>query len=138
MLIRIREKIEVLLDRVEFIESHAYDDWSEDRILRKAMYKEFQEAAEAASDISAMIRRCMNSSAKDDYSNIDFLIQKDILDRELGSRMKEINGLRNRLVHGYDDLDDERACHAIQSLIKDLSLFSEVVLCLMMGEELSY
>ncbi|MBN1324565.1 MAG: DUF86 domain-containing protein [Methanotrichaceae archaeon] len=79
MLKRIQEKIEVLLDRLEFMEYHIDDDWSGDRMLRKAMYKEFQEAAEAASNISAMLRRCMNSSAKDDYSNIDFLIQKGIV-----------------------------------------------------------
>ena len=125
---RIMEKVETVVERVEFIEEHLSEEILGDRILRKATYKEFQEAVEAASDVCAMLRRGLNSSAKDDYSNVDFLVERDILEERMGEKIKEANGLRNRLIHGYDGVNDETACYAIKELIVDLRDFSVVVL----------
>ncbi|MFZ2070952.1 MAG: DUF86 domain-containing protein [Halobacteriota archaeon] len=125
---RILEKVETVIERVEFIEEHLSQQILSDRILRKALYKEFQEAVEAASDVCAMLRRGLNSSAKDDYSNIDFLVENGILELRIGEKIKEANGLRNRLIHGYDGVDDAPACYAITELIDDLKKFSVVVL----------
>lgn len=125
---RILEKVETVVERVEFIKEHLSEEILVDRILRKAMYKEFQEAVEAASDVCAMVRRGLNSSAKDDYGNIDFLVERDILEERKGEKLKEANGLRNRLIHGYDGVNDETACYAIKELVGDLSDFSVVIL----------
>jgi uncharacterized protein YutE (UPF0331/DUF86 family) len=125
---RIMEKVETVVERVEFIEEHLSENMLGDRILRKAIYKEFQEAVEAVSDVCAMVRRGRNSSAKDDYSNIDFLVEKDILEERMGEKLKEANGLRNRLIHGYDSVNDEIACYAMKELVGDLRDFSQVVL----------
>lgn len=125
---RILEKVEIVVERVEFIEEHLSKEVLGNRILRKAIYKEFQEAVEAVSDVCAMVRRGLNSSAKDDYSNIDFLVERDILEERKGAKLKEANGLRNRLIHGYDGVNDETACYAIKELVGDLRDFSVVVL----------
>jgi len=125
---RLMEKVETIVERVEFIEAHLSDVILVDRILRKAIYKEFQEAVEAASDVCAMVRRGLNSSAKDDYANIDFLLEKAILEEKKAEKLKEANGLRNRLIHGYDNVNDEAACSAIEELIGDLRDFSVVIL----------
>jgi uncharacterized protein YutE (UPF0331/DUF86 family) len=125
---RVMEKIETVIERVEFIEEHLSEDILRDRILRKAIYKEFQEAVEAVSDVCAMVRRALNSSAKDDYSNIDFLVERDILEEGMGEKLKEANGLRNRLIHEYDGINDKMACYAIKELVGDLRDFSVVVL----------
>jgi len=122
---RILEKVETVVERVEFIEEHLSKEVLGNRILRKAIYKEFQEAV---SDVCAMVRRGLNSSAKDDYSNIDFLVERDILEERKGAKIKEANGLRNRLIHGYDGANDEIACYAIKELVGDLRDFSVVVL----------
>jgi len=125
---RIMEKVEIVIERVEFIEEHLSNEILRNRILRKAIYKEFQEAVEAVSDVCAMLRRGLNSSAKDDYSNIDFLVEHAILEEKKAEKLKEANGLRNRLIHGYDGVDDETACYAIIELIEDLKDFPVVVL----------
>ena len=125
---RIMEKVEIVIERVEFIEEHLSNEILRNRILRKAIYKEFQEAVEAVSDVCAMLRRGRNSSAKDDYSNIDFLVEHAILEERMAEKLKEANGLRNRLIHGYDSVDDETACYAIIELIEDLRDFPVVVL----------
>ena len=80
------------------------------------------------SDVCAMVRRGLNSSAKDDYSNIDFLVDKGILEEGMGEKLREANGLRNRLIHEYDGINDKIACYAIRELIEDLREFSLGVL----------
>ena len=125
---RVMEKVETVIERVEFIEEHLSEEILRDRLLRKAIYKEFQEAVEAVSDVCAMVRRGLNSSAKDDYSNIDFLVDKGILEEEMGEKIREANGLRNRLIHEYDGINDKIACYAIRELIEDLREFSLEVL----------
>ena len=125
---RVMEKVETVIERVEFIKEHLSREILGDRLLRKAIYKEFQEAVEAVSDVCAMVRRGLNSSAKDDYSNIDFLVDKGILEEEMGEKIKEANGLRNRLIHEYDGINDKIACYAIRELIEDLREFSLEVL----------
>lgn len=125
---RIKEKIERLVDRIEFIEEHLNENILEDRILRKAIYKEFQEAVEAMTDICALATRKLNSSAKDDYSNIDFLVEKKVIKEEMGKKLKETNGLRNRLIHEYNGLDNKLVYRSIKELIIYLKKFSMVIL----------
>ena len=40
---RLMDKVETVIERVEFIEEHLSRGILEDRLLRKAIYKEFQE-----------------------------------------------------------------------------------------------
>jgi uncharacterized protein YutE (UPF0331/DUF86 family) len=61
---RIMENVEILIERVEFIEEHLSNEILGNRILRKAIYKEFQEAVEAVSDICAMLRRGLKKRRK--------------------------------------------------------------------------
>jgi uncharacterized protein YutE (UPF0331/DUF86 family) len=84
------------------------------------MYKEFQEAVEAAADICALMRRILDSSAQDDYSNVDYLVEREIIPPDLGQSLKEANGLRNRLVYEYDGINDRIAYASITRLIEAL------------------
>jgi len=83
---------------------------------------------EAVTDISALIRRMLYSSAQDDYTNLDYLVTEGIIDPETGRDMKSANGLRNRLVHEYDSVNDQIAYAALQRLMPRLRRFSEEVL----------
>ncbi len=134
---RIRERIlqrsEVLIDRIEFIERHLSDAVMSDRILRKALYKEFQEAVETVTDICALIRRMLHSSAQDDYTNLDYLVTEGIIDPETGKDIRSANGLRNRLIHEYDGINDHIAYTAMQRLMPHLRRFSEEVLVWLNG-----
>jgi uncharacterized protein YutE (UPF0331/DUF86 family) len=125
---RILQKIEVLIDRIEFIECHLSDTVMSDRILRKALYKELQEAVEAVTDICALIRRMFHSSAQDDYTNLDYLVTEGVIDPETGKDMKSANGLGDHLVYEYDSINDSIAYTAMKRLMPRLRRFSEEVL----------
>ncbi len=69
---RCLQKLNELKDRLAFLERHLdYGRFMEDRILRKAIYKEFQEAVEVITDICAIIAKDMGYSIEDDYTNIE-------------------------------------------------------------------
>ena len=59
---------------------------------------------------------------------VEILVEHGILEEKKAEKLKEANGLRNRLIHGYDSVDDETACYAIIELIEDLRDFSVAVL----------
>lgn len=56
---RFYQKLETLEDRLTFIEENfpEIDELIRNRVLRKALYKEFQELTEALGDLSAMMAK---------------------------------------------------------------------------------
>jgi len=89
---RYLEKINFILDKIEDIPEF------EDEIKRDAAFYRMQVAIEAAMDIIAMLTKDLGGDVKDDYANISFLVEKKVLDKDLGERLKELNGLRNVIV----------------------------------------
>jgi len=57
------------------------------RVLRKALYKEFQELTEALGDLSAMMTKEEGILVKDDYSNLERL--KTLLEPDVTQKPQE-------------------------------------------------
>ena len=98
-----------------------------DMKTKYASYKAFQEATEVAMDLCAMITKDEGRITKDDYSNIETLVELKIISERLAEKLKECNSLRNWIVHRYNKLDDKIAYDRIKSLMDSLIEFSEVV-----------
>jgi uncharacterized protein YutE (UPF0331/DUF86 family) len=119
------QKLNEMRDRISFIEQHLNKKtFLEDRLVRKAIYKEFQEIMEIVSDISAMIVKGVGYSVEDDYTNIERLC--DILNFP-SSELKRACGLRNVIVHEYNGVIDELAYESLVSLLPVLKDFERAV-----------
>ena len=124
------DKIEHIEERIEDIRTwlHELEDISEiDKKTRLAVYKAIQEVAEASTDIVAMILKDEGKLPKDDYTNIEKIFELNIVSKSVKEALKEADGLRNRLVHEYNELNDEIALESIQSLLVPIEDFVEVV-----------
>lgn len=121
---RYREKISIIEKRKDNI-----DSWirSGDEKSILAVYKAYQELMEAFTDIFAMILRDSEIMVKDDYTNIERLREKNILDEEHEGLMKEANGLRNRLVHEYNGLERKLAIESIERINSEIEGVLEVI-----------
>lgn len=110
---RYRDKISLIAKRRDNISS-----WIDDRDEKStlAVYKAYQESIEAFTDIFAMILKDMGEVVEDDYTNIEKLRAKGLLDEEQEEVMKESNGLRNRLVHEYNGLEKKIAVESIERI----------------------
>lgn len=108
---RYRDKISIVDKRRDDISS-----WIQERDEKStlAVYKAYQEMIEAFTDLFAMMLKDMGEVVEDDYTNIERLREKRLLDREQEGLMKESNGLRNRLVHEYNGLEKKIALESIK------------------------
>ena len=66
-------------------------------------------------------------SVKDDPSNIDVLVEKLNLDKEMGVKIKKANGLRNILVHRYNGVNDEIVLSSVKEVKEILYKWMKVI-----------
>lgn len=57
---------------------------------------------------------------KDDYPNIDMIEKNNLLRNELCHALRDMNGLRNRIIHEYNGLSDNLALDSIEGMISIL------------------
>lgn len=95
------------------------EDWLiyEDEKTKLACYKAFQEAVEGITDIIAMILADKNKPVKDDYSNIEHIKEIFNLNQEEINVLMESNGLRNRIIHKYNSIDDEIIRESLEKIL---------------------
>ncbi len=55
------------------------------------------------------------------------LCEHEVIDEELAGRLRGLAGLRNRLVHVYDEIDDRRVHDALATGLSDLDAFAAAI-----------
>jgi len=122
---RYLDKLNHLKERLSDI-----DEWIDDALKNKktklAVYKATQEAIEATCDIIAMYLKDNGIPPKDDYTNIEKWGEL-VKQKKLADCLKVANGLRNRLVHYYNSLNDELAVKSIRDIVFCLRNFAEMI-----------
>ncbi|MHA1589959.1 MAG: type VII toxin-antitoxin system HepT family RNase toxin [Candidatus Njordarchaeales archaeon] len=104
----------------EWIAGYTEKDFVNDEKTKLAVYKAFQEAVESIMDIIAMMCKDEGIPPRDDYMNIEALHEAGLINEALREKLVEANGLRNRLVHHYNKLSDEKAFQSILELLDSL------------------
>lgn len=123
---RYKDKINFAGKRLDEIE-----EWQEGFLQAEkdklACYKAMQEAVEACLDIVAMAVKDEQQIPKDDYTNVDVLKDRKIITPAIAAVLIEANGLRNRIVHEYNGLDDYKAYQSLLKLLPPLDSFLTTV-----------
>jgi len=94
-------KVERFLKEEEFILTHAI----ENDVTERALLYSLQVSVEISMDIIAMKIRDMGLKVDDDATNIEKITGKEIISQEEADFLREMNGVRNFIVHRYDRLD---------------------------------
>lgn len=92
-----------------------------------SIYHAYQIILEIITDLTAMVVKDLKIIPKDDYINIDVLAENEIISKDLSYNLKQANGLRNRIVHNYNSLDEEIAFKSIQKYLEDLEKYKEAI-----------
>lgn len=116
--IRYLDKLAHIDRRISNIE--AWLPMSYEERTRLAIYKAFQEIVEALFDIISMKLVDLKIPPKDDYTNIMIMEERALFDKTVSDILKKANGLRNRLVRGYNTLSDEIALESIRILLPEI------------------
>ncbi len=125
---RYKSKISICYSRLGYIDEWGLIDW--DVKTRFASYKVIQEIVERLSDIISMILRDSDKTVSDDYSNFRIIKQMGLITDGKMLTLNEANGLRNRLVHEYNGINDSlieksfsRIKPEIETILEDLELW---------------
>jgi uncharacterized protein YutE (UPF0331/DUF86 family) len=95
---------------------------------RKAAERLLQEAIEAALDINAhLIAECGAAVPDDYYGGFLALGALHILSDQLAREVAPSAGLRNRLVHEYETIDDAKVLASIGTMVRLYPQFVEAV-----------
>ncbi len=129
---RYKEKQEKLSEYLTYLKEWTQDlkveDFNKTKIKEQfSIYHAFQIVVEIITDLSAMVVKDLKKIPKDDYSNLEILAKEKIITKELSLYVKEANGLRNRIVHDYNSIDDDIAYKSILSVLDRVKQFKEVI-----------
>jgi len=129
---RYKEKQEKLSEYLKYLKDWTQDleveDFNKTNIKEQfSIYHAFQIVVEIITDLSAMVVKDLKKIPKDDYSNLETLAKEKIITKELSSYIKEANGLRNRIVHDYNNIDDDIAYKSILNVLNRIKQFKEVI-----------
>jgi len=125
--LRYCDKIFWIQGRADLIQTwlKEYDgDQNPDTKTILAVFKAFQEITEATMDCLSMYMRDNQVPARDDYSNIDRI---DLFLPEQKQLLREMNGLRNRIIHRYNGTDEILAIAGIEKSLPDILLLIQVI-----------
>jgi len=114
----IRRKLTRIADNLralEPIEDLSREEYIADLYKRKATERLLQELIEAAVDINVHILTQMGHPAPDDYyESFTKMGELKIIPSDLAAKLAPSAGLRNRLVHEYDRLNDAMVFEAVK------------------------
>lgn len=95
---------------------------------RKAAERLLQEAIEAALDLNAHLIAEHGRAVPDDYyGGFLALVDLEILAESLARQLAPSAGLRNRLVHEYETIDDAKVLAAIGTMLRLYPRFVEAI-----------
>ncbi len=118
--LRYRDKILWIHGRADLIETwitESGNDLKTDTKTTLAIFKAFQEITEATMDCISMFLRDNQQPARDDYSNIDRI---DLFSPDQKQLLREMNGLRNRIIHRYNGTDESLALAGIEQSLPEI------------------
>lgn len=94
-----------------------------------------QSAAQASIDLANHVIASEGWRVPRDYGDaFTVLAENAVIDGELADRFRALAGLRNLLVHLYDEVDDDRLARDIRAGLADLGALASAVARLLEGD----
>lgn len=112
-------KLEFIIDKITLLP----DNVEEDIFYVDALFYRIQVSIDAAMDVIAMLCKDLGITVRDDYSNIDDLESLNIFQTGLLKNLRQLNGLRNVIVHRYNKIEEERIIQEKKNFVDNLKMF---------------
>jgi len=100
---RYRKKIEFIIEKITKLPENLTDD----EYLLDALYYRLQISINVLMDLIAMLCKDLGIIVRDDYSNLENLKKKLLLDNQLIDGLRFLNGLRYVLNYKYNKIDEK-------------------------------
>lgn len=128
---KISRKLRSIKKYVAFLRSHTSatkEKLEENYELRSAIERNFQVAIESALDIGEIIISAEDLEKPEDYKSVILILGKhDILPKDFAEKFAPAAGLRNILVHMYEEVDVGKLHNYLQNNLEDINEFAKFV-----------
>jgi uncharacterized protein YutE (UPF0331/DUF86 family) len=134
---RVRRKLEALAryrERLQTMRQLRFEEYEHDHAYA-ARYL-VQASAQAAIDIANHVISSSGWRTTRDFADaFSVLEEHGVLERDLASQMRKLAGLRNLLVHVYEEIDDRLIFDSLQQDLDDLSDYAQAIASLLDSEK---
>ncbi len=113
---RYRDKIQHIFNYIQELPLEPKNE-----LEKRGIFYSLQTSIEAMVDLIAMLVKDLGIQVKDDNINISEIVKVRNLDYELGEKLKKANGLKNIIVHRYNEIDEKIILDSVEE-VKDLLL----------------
>ena len=112
-------KMEKYISELEKFKPDTFKEYKNDQLKRYAIERLIQLVIDLALDVNNMlIKKSDRYPAQDYYSSFLELIDLGILSEEFAKNIAPSTGIRNRLVHEYEEVDNKVVYQNLDKLIK--------------------
>ena len=119
---RYHDKINYIVDNIEDLPID-----TKNKFEKRGIFYSIQTAIESMVDLVAMLIKDLGVQVKDDEINITTIVKKRNLNPELGVKLKKANGLRNILVHRYNEIDEQIILDSVDEIKELLYQWLDIV-----------
>lgn len=119
---RYHDKINYIVDNIEDLPID-----TKNKFEKRGIFYSIQTAIESMVDLIAMLIKDFGVQVKDDEINITTIVKKRNLNPELGVKLKKANGLRNILVHRYNEIDEQIILDSVDEIKELLYQWLDIV-----------
>ncbi|TDO83351.1 uncharacterized protein YutE (UPF0331/DUF86 family) [Halanaerobium saccharolyticum] len=112
-------KMEEYISELEEFKPETYKEYKNDQLKRYAIERLIQLIIDLALDINnVLIKKSDHYPAQDYYSSFLELVELEILPEEFARDIAPSTGIRNRLVHEYEKVNDKVVYQNLDKLVK--------------------
>jgi len=110
------------------IEGLSLAEYMTDRLRRKAVERLLQEVVDAAVDVNLHLLRTMQVQLPGDYyTSFVEIGRQNVIAPDLAETLAPAAGLRNRLVHEYDEIEDSIVLRAVGDARRDFGAYVSAI-----------
>jgi uncharacterized protein YutE (UPF0331/DUF86 family) len=112
-------KLQNYYSELKSLSSISLDEYLGNSIYRRAVERTLQLIVESATDINNMLLKMLGQKGAVDYYNSFInLAEQDIIPMDFALKIAPSTGLRNILVHEYEEIDDKVVYNSINPCLQ--------------------
>jgi len=119
---RYRDKINHIVDYIKDLPIEPRNE-----LEKRGIFYSLQTSIEAIVDLIAMLTKDLGIPVKDDNANISAIVKRRKLKSGLGEKLKKANGMRNIIVHRYNDFEEKIILNSVEEIKELLPKWIDVV-----------
>ncbi|MHA1293414.1 MAG: DUF86 domain-containing protein [Promethearchaeota archaeon] len=108
---RYRDKINYIIDCLKVLPVEP-----ENELEKRGIFYSLQTSIESVIDLIAMAVKDLGIPVGEDESNISEIVKKRDIDPKLGEDLKKANGMRNIIVHRYNEIEEDIILNSVEEV----------------------